>query len=102
LIIIGIVWINCYRLVLIVTNAQDGSSIHADCFYYYRESNAIYLDPYNLQCLTPQDFIFIVAVLITTVASLLVLPVIEITERKPLFLIRKSKMIKPEDYESLF
>ena len=48
------------------------------------------------------DFIFIVAVLITTVASLLVLPVIEITERKPLFLIRKSKMIKPEDYESLF
>lgn len=102
LIIIGIVWINCYRLVLIVTNAQDGSSIHADCFYYYQESNAIYLDPYNLQCLTPQDFIFIVAVLTTTVASLLVLPIIEMTERKPLFLIRKSKMIKPEDYESLF
>ena len=42
------------RLVLIVTNAKDGSSIHADCFYYYQESNAIYLDPYNLQCLTPQ------------------------------------------------
>ena len=42
------------RLVLIVTNAQDGSSIHADCFYYYQESNAVYLDPYNLQCLTPQ------------------------------------------------
>ena len=47
--VLGPIFTSCNEL-----QSPDDMRYTTVYLYYYQESNAIYLDPYNLQCLTPQ------------------------------------------------